>query len=56
VALLACNEWIVKRLMEDAHARGTAFGLSFGAWHGVSALGYVVGCLLVFWSIWKERI
>jgi hypothetical protein len=56
VALLACNEWIIKRLMEEAQARGTAFGFSFGAWHGVSALGYVIGCLLVLWGIWKERI
>jgi hypothetical protein len=56
VALLACNEWIVKRLMEEAHARGAALGLSFGAWHGVAALGYLIGCLLVLWVIWKERI
>lgn len=54
VALLAFNEWIVKRFMEQAHARGTAFGLSFGAWHGVSAIGYLVGCLLVLWVIWKR--
>jgi Domain of unknown function (DUF4149) len=56
VALLALNEWIVKRFMEQAHAGGTAFGLSFGAWHGVSALGYGVGCLLVLWEVWKGRV
>jgi hypothetical protein len=56
VGLLAINEWIVKRLMEHAHAQGAAIGLSFGAWHGVSAVGYVIGCLLVLWTIWKGRI
>jgi hypothetical protein len=53
VALLAINEWIVKRLMEQAHAQGAALGLSFGAWHGVSAAGYLIGCILVLWVIWK---
>lgn len=53
VALLAVNEWIVKRLMERAQAEGAALGLSFGAWHGVSAVGYVIGCVLVLWVMWK---
>jgi Domain of unknown function (DUF4149) len=56
VALLALNEWIVKRLMEQAHLEGTALGLSFGAWHGVSAAGYLIGCILVLWVIWKGRL
>jgi Domain of unknown function (DUF4149) len=56
VALLAINEWIIKRFMEQAHARGAAIGLSFGAWHGVSALGYAIACLLVLWVIWEGRI
>jgi hypothetical protein len=55
VALLAINEWIVKRLMEQAHARRRPRP-SFGAWHGVSAVGYLIGCLLVLWVIWKGRI
>jgi hypothetical protein len=56
VALLAVNEWILKRLMEQAHAQGTVIGLSFGAWHGLSAIVYLTGCLLVLWVIWKEPI
>jgi hypothetical protein len=56
VLLLAINEWIIQRFMEQAHAQGAALGLSFGAWHGVSAVGYVIGCLLVVWVIWKGRI
>jgi hypothetical protein len=55
VALLAINEWILKRFMERAHAQGAALGLSFGAWHGVSMVLYLIGCLLVLWVIWKER-
>ena len=55
VALLAINEWIVKRLMERAHVEGAALGLSFGAWHGVSALDYLVGCILVLWMIWGDH-
>jgi hypothetical protein len=53
VALLALNEWVFKRLMEQAHVEGAALGLSFGAWHGVSALGYLIGCLLVLWVVWR---
>ncbi len=52
-ALLAVNEWVFKRFMERAHVEGTALGLSFGAWHGVSMIGYLIGCCLVLWVIWK---
>jgi hypothetical protein len=55
-ALLAVNEWILKRFMEHAHAHGTALGLSFGAWHGVSAVGYLIACLLVLWVVWRGWI
>ena len=55
-ALLAINEWALKPLMEQAHAQGVAIGLSFGAWHGVSAVGYLIGCCLVLWVIWRGRI
>jgi hypothetical protein len=55
VALLAINEWIVKSFMERAHAQGAALGLSFGAWHGVAEIGYLIACLLVLWVIWQGR-
>jgi hypothetical protein len=54
VALLAINEWVLKRVMNLAQAHGTAFGLGFGAWHGVSALLYVVACIAVLVLVWKE--
>jgi hypothetical protein len=54
VALLALYEWILKRVMSLAQAQGSALGLSFGAWHGVSALLYVAACIAVLVLVWKE--
>lgn len=54
VALLSVNEWVLKRVMAQAHAHGTAAGLGFGAWHGVSALLYISACLAVLRLVWNE--
>jgi hypothetical protein len=54
-ALLAVNEWLLKRFMEAARAHGAAGGLSFGAWHGVSAVLYIGACLGVLLVIWKQH-
>jgi hypothetical protein len=54
LALLAINEWTLKPLMTAAHARGAAAGLTFAAWHGVSALLYILACLAVVLLIWKD--
>jgi Domain of unknown function (DUF4149) len=54
VALLALNEWVLKRFMAVAHARGAAYGLTFGAWHGVSAVLYLLACGAVLLLVWKE--
>jgi hypothetical protein len=54
-ALLAANEWILKRFMEAAQANGSALGLTFGAWHGVTAVIYVLACLGVLLVIWNEN-
>ena len=53
-ALLAINEWGLQPFMMAARARGTAAGLSFGAWHGISAVLYVLACLAVVLLVWKE--
>jgi len=53
-ALLSINEWALKRIMEQAHSHGTAAGLGFGAWHGVSAVLYVLACLAVLRLVWNE--
>ncbi len=55
VALLAVNEWALKPVMARAHARGAVAGLSFVAWHGVSALLYVAACLLVVALVWRQE-
>jgi hypothetical protein len=53
-ALLALNEWVLKRVMSGAHLHGSAAGLSFGAWHGVSAVLYLIACLAVLRLVWNE--
>lgn len=55
-ALLALNEWLLKRFMGEAQAHGAAHGLSFGAWHGVSATVYVTACLAVLLCVWKQDL
>jgi len=54
VALLSVNEWLLKPVMNTAHTRGAAFGLGFGAWHGVGALLYIAACIAVVVLIWNE--
>ena len=41
--------------MAQALQHGTAAGLSFGAWHGVSAVLYLIACLAVLRLVWKEN-
>jgi hypothetical protein len=55
VALLAINEWILTRWMSLAQAHGSAWGLGFGAWHGVSAGIYLLACLCVLFMIYKDE-
>jgi hypothetical protein len=55
-ALLAVNEWLLKPVMNRAHAEGQAMGLGFGAWHGISALVYVTACVLVLLLIWNDDL
>jgi hypothetical protein len=54
-ALLAVNEWALKRIMSEAHLHGSAFGLGFGAWHGVSTVLYLIACLAVVRLVWNEN-
>jgi hypothetical protein len=55
-ALLSVNEWLLKPVMNRAHAEGAAMGLGFGAWHGISALVYVTACVLVLLLIWNDDL
>ncbi len=55
-ALLAANEWALRPVMVEARAHGSAMGLTFGAWHGVSAVLYVQACLAVLVLVWKQDV
>jgi hypothetical protein len=55
-ALLAANEWALRPVMAAARTQGTAMGLTFGAWHGVSAVLYVLACLAVLVLVWKQDV
>jgi hypothetical protein len=55
-ALLLVNEWGLKPLMEQARVHGSALGLGFGPWHGVSALLYLVACAAVLVLVWKDAL
>ncbi len=54
VAILSINEWVLKPFMILAHTQGVVRGLSFGAWHGVSAVLYVIACLCALLLVWKN--
>ncbi len=53
-ALLALNEWVLRPVMVEARLHGSHDGLTFGAWHGVSALLYGVACIATLVLIWKN--
>jgi hypothetical protein len=55
-AVLCANEWLLKRAMSAAQTRGSALGLSFGAWHGLSAALYLVACVCVLVMIYKDEV
>jgi hypothetical protein len=55
VALLAMNEWILTAAMAQASAHGGIAYLSFGAWHGISAVLYMLACLCVAIMIYKDE-
>jgi hypothetical protein len=52
--LLAVNEWALRPVMVVARAHGSAMGLTFGAWHGVSAVIYLMACLALLVLVWKQ--
>jgi hypothetical protein len=55
-ALLAVNEWALRPVMVAARTHGSAFGLSFGAWHGVSMVLYLLASIAVLILIWKNEL
>jgi hypothetical protein len=55
VALLAVNEWLLKRFMGFARAHGVSAGLTFGAWHGTSVVLYTIACVLILLVVWQDN-
>jgi cyanate permease len=55
-ALMGVNEWVLRPVMGAARAHGAAAGLTFGAWHGVSALLYGLACLALLRLVWNENL
>lgn len=53
-ASLAISVWGLKPVMTLARSQGAAFGLTFGAWHGVSALFYGLACIAALSLIWNH--
>ncbi len=54
--LLAINEWLLKPFMTLARDNGVAAGLSFGSWHGVSAVIYVLACCALVALVWFQPV
>jgi uncharacterized membrane protein len=40
--------------MRAAQIQGSVAGLGFGAWHGVSALLYLVACIAALLLVWQD--
>jgi hypothetical protein len=54
-ALLAIIEWALRPVMDIARVHGSAVGLSFGAWHGVSMSIYLVAGIALLIQVWKSE-
>ena len=52
--MLSVNEWLLRPVMAEARMHGTNFGLSFGAWHGVSMILYLIACLATLVLVWND--
>jgi hypothetical protein len=55
-ALMAVSHWVLLPVMEAARTHGSAFGLSFGGWHGVSMVLYLLACISALVLIWKNEL
>ena len=53
--LLLVNEWLLRPAMSAALGGGPFLGLSFIAWHGVSAFLYLIASLSLLYLVWNEN-
>ena len=54
--LLAINEWLLKPFIALARDNGVAGGLSFGSWHALSAVIYLLACCAVLVLVWLQPV
>ncbi len=54
--LLDVNELLLKPVMETARLHGSALGLGFGPWHGVSAVLYLIACAGTLALVWNDDL
>jgi hypothetical protein len=52
--LLAIIQWMIGPRLVEAHVRGLAWGLGFGAWHGIAALLYGGACVALLLLVWND--
>jgi Domain of unknown function (DUF4149) len=52
--LLAGNEFLLRQAVSASMAAGSAWGLSFRAWHGASGGVYVLACGLALYWWWRS--
>ena len=52
--LLAIIQWVVSPRLLEAHMHGLAWGIGFGAWHGIAALLYGGACIALLLLIWNN--
>jgi hypothetical protein len=55
-ALLALDQWAVSPVMAAARVHGAVAGMTFGVWHGVSAVIYLLASLAVLVLVWKQEL
>jgi hypothetical protein len=53
-ALLATILCVIGPTMARAHLHGLAWGLRFGAWHGIATLLYGCACIAMALLIWND--
>ncbi|HVC00586.1 MAG TPA: DUF4149 domain-containing protein [Steroidobacteraceae bacterium] len=54
--LLGINEWLLRPQLAAARLHGVSSGLSFGAWHGVSAILYAAACAAGLLLVWNDDL
>ena len=53
-ALLAINEFIIKKIFDYVRVNDELGGVSFGGWHGLSAAIYVAACVAAVLVVWQD--